>query len=80
MGNIAEVITTGSDAPGTILKLCSKKFVRIYNNAHLIISKGQGNYETLDDETGRNIFFLLKVKCKLIARHLKIKIGDIVFK
>ncbi|MBN1384836.1 MAG: DUF89 family protein [Elusimicrobia bacterium] len=80
MKDVAEVITTGSSAPGTILSLCSKEFKNIYDKAQLIISKGQGNYETLDTETGKNIFFLLKVKCALVAGHLRVKLGDIVFK
>jgi uncharacterized protein with ATP-grasp and redox domains len=73
MNNVAEVIATGSDAPGTILNLCSEEFLKIYNNADMIISKGQGNYETLSEENKKDIFFLLKAKCALIAEHLKEK-------
>ena len=80
MNNVAEVIATGSDAPGTILNLCSEEFLKIYNNADMIISKGQGNYETLSEENKKDIFFLLKAKCALIAEHLKVKVGDIVLK
>ncbi len=80
MAGVAEVIENGQGAPGTILDLCSAEFLEIYNNADVIISKGQGNYETLDGEKEKNIFFLLKVKCALIARHLKIKEGDMVLK
>ena len=35
----ARVISNGSDAPGTIMTLCSKKFKRIYKDADLVISK-----------------------------------------
>jgi len=80
MEAIAEVITTGCDAPGTILNLCSDEFLEIYNNADMIISKGQGNYETLSEEKRKNIFFLLKAKCVVIASHLKVKVGDIILK
>jgi len=76
---IATVITNGSGAPGTILRLCSEEFLSHYQKAGLIISKGQGNYETLSDEK-RSIFFLLKAKCPVIARHLGVKTGDIVLK
>ena len=78
MNDVAEVIDSGSDAPGTILNLCSEKFLKIYNNADIIISKGQGNYEALSEENKKEIFFLLKAKCALIARHLGVKIGDMV--
>lgn len=80
MKEVAEVIPNGSDAPGTILSLCSDDFLRIYNDAQMIVSKGQGNYETLSEEHKKNIFFLLKVKCSLIAAHLGVKVGDIVLK
>ncbi|KYC44604.1 MAG: hypothetical protein AMQ22_02286 [Candidatus Methanofastidiosum methylothiophilum] len=78
MNDVTEVIDSGSDAPGTILNLCSEKFLKIYNNADIIISKGQGNYETLSEENKKDIFFLLKTKCALIARRLGVKIGDMV--
>ncbi len=80
MNDVAEVITTGSDAPGVILNLCSEEFLKIYNNADMIISKGQGNYETLSEESKKSIFFLLKVKCATVARHLKVKVGNIILK
>jgi uncharacterized protein with ATP-grasp and redox domains len=74
---IAEIVSSGCDAPGTILDLCSDEFRKIYENADLIISKGQGNYETLSGQT-RPIFFLLKVKCPVIARDIDIKTGSII--
>ena len=42
--------------------------------ADLIISKGQGNFETLND-TDRDVFFLLRPKCPVLARHLNAEIG-----
>jgi len=74
---IAKIITSGCDAPGTILKLCSEDFLEIFNSADMIISKGQGNYETLSDQD-RPLFFLLKVKCPVIARDIGIKCGSMV--
>ncbi len=76
---VAEIISSGSDAPGTIFKFCSKEFQRIFRSADLVISKGQGNYETLSGER-RPIFFLLKAKCRVIARELGIEEGGIVLK
>lgn len=76
---IARVISSGSDAPGTVLELCSKDFLDIYNNADLIISKGQGNFEALSEEM-RPIFFLFKAKCSCIAEDISCKMGDIILK
>ena len=52
-----------------MLKHCSEAFINAFENADLIISKGQGNFETLSDTT-RPICFLLRVKCPEVARHL----------
>ncbi len=76
---IATIISSGTDAPGTILKTCSAEFKKIYQDSNFIISKGQGNYEALSNERGP-IFFLLKVKCKIIADDFGVGEGDIVLK
>ena len=57
--DLVEVIDSGSDAPGTILELCSAEFREHFARAELVIAKGQGNYETLSG-VGREVFFLLK--------------------
>lgn len=62
---IVEVIDNGSNAPGTILSDCNPEFRRRFTSADLIIAKGQGNFETLSNES-ENIFFLFKVKCPLV--------------
>ena len=79
LDKVARLVDSGSAAPGAILSQCSMQFLKIYKDADLIISKGQGNYEGLSDEK-RTIFFLLKAKCSVIARHLHVKEGAIVLK
>jgi len=74
---LVEVIDNGSDAPGTILADCSEDFRRRFEQADLIISKGQGNYETLS-ESPNPITFLLRVKCPVIARDLGRPTGSMV--
>jgi len=76
---VAEVVSTGSDAPGTILHRCSEGFRRLYDKAELIIAKGQANYETLSEE-GARVFLLLQVKCPVIARDVGVPVGSIVLK
>lgn len=72
--DLVEVIDNGADVPGTILELCSEAFQRRFKDADLILSKGQGNFETLND-TDRDMFFLLRPKCPVLARHLNCEIG-----
>jgi len=71
------VIDNGSDAPGTILELCSEQFRRRFQAAGLVLAKGQGNYEALSD-ANRSIFFLLTAKCPVVARDLGCETGELV--
>jgi hypothetical protein len=79
LDEVAEIISSGTPAPATILRLCNKKFLERYNTATMIISKGQGNYEGLS-ETDKPVFFLLKAKCPVIANDIGVKEDDIVCK
>ena len=76
---LVRVINNGSDAPGTILETCSEEFRHELKIADLIIAKGQGNYETLS-EIDKNIYFLLKAKCNVLANDLNVNVGDIILK
>lgn len=75
--DIVEVIDNGSDAPGTILETCSETFVSRFQQADLVIAKGQGNYETLSN-SDKDIYFILKVKCPVIASNLGCPVGEMV--
>lgn len=66
----AEIITNGTRCPGTVLELASESFLEHYQAADMVISKGQGNFEGLSEE-GRDIFFLLTLKCAAAAQHLQ---------
>lgn len=78
IGRSAKIISTGCNSPGTILKECSSEFMNVYDNADIVISKGQGNYETLS-EADREMFFLLKVKCPVISHDIGIDVDNYVF-
>ncbi len=75
IGSCAEIIPNGADIPGTLLSRCSPEFLRIFNRADVVISKGQGNYETLSDAE-RKIWFLFQVKCPVISSHCGYKTGS----
>ena len=64
-----EVIDNGSDAIGTILPWTSTPFQQEFEKAPLIISKGQGNFETLFGIKKR-IYFLFQSKCDVVSREL----------
>jgi uncharacterized protein with ATP-grasp and redox domains len=77
MDQVAEVIDSGCGFAGTIPDLTTEPFRSLYQEADLVISKGQGNYETLEDE-GREIFFMFKVKCDVVARFSTLPLGSLV--
>ncbi|MHA1868788.1 MAG: damage-control phosphatase ARMT1 family protein [Candidatus Heimdallarchaeaceae archaeon] len=70
---------------GKIISINNKNYQNYKNeikkkldNKAVVISKGQGNYELLSDEK-LNIFFLLMMKCPIIAKEIGCNVGDVVF-
>ena len=76
---IAKIIDNGTHAPGTLLDQCSEEFLERFQQAELVIAKGQANYESLSLEPAP-VFFLLQAKCSVIARDLGVATGDIILK
>lgn len=68
------VVSNGADTPGTWLDDCSPEFVQCFEQADLVIAKGQGNYETLSD-VDRPIVFLFVVKCALLTDQLHVPVA-----
>jgi damage-control phosphatase, subfamily I len=55
--------------------------VDVYKGSNLIISKGTGNYEALKGEMeGKKAIYMLKIKCRPIAREIGADIGSFVVK
>lgn len=73
----ATIVESGSQIPGTVPALCSEDFRALFDEADLIISKGQGNFETLSDER-RPILFCFAVKCAIVSRHTKQPKGSLM--
>jgi uncharacterized protein with ATP-grasp and redox domains len=49
----------------------------VISGAEWIISKGQGNYESLSEED-KSIFFLFTATCQVIAGDVGCDVGDVV--
>ncbi|KYH41047.1 MAG: hypothetical protein AYL33_004950 [Candidatus Bathyarchaeota archaeon B63] len=76
LGEVAEVITTGSDHIGVNLEEASEEFQQSLREADLIIAKGQGNYESITEIhhlLRRPIAYVLRAKCILVAESLGVK-------
>lgn len=73
MSEVARVISNGFDAPSTVVSKSSDEFRILFDEADLIISKDQGNLEGLIHLKDKRIFFLLMVKCNVMAEFLKVE-------
>ena len=69
LASFCEVIDNGSDAVGTILEWTSPEFRSEFGTAELVISKGQGNFETLM-ETEERTYFFFQSKCDVVSKEL----------
>ena len=73
---LAEVVDTGVPTPGFHLKFANEISKKLFFEADMVISKGMGNFECLFDECGREVFYLFKVKCEVVARASGAEVGD----
>ena len=69
------VMDTGLALPGTRVADSSPEFQARFTAADLIISKGQGNFETLPHDDPR-IVFLFQVKCPVIEKNAGFPVGS----
>lgn len=60
--DVAKVVSNGSIVGGTVEGMLSKEAREIFDRADVILSKGQGNFETLHG-CGRNIYYSFLCKC-----------------
>ena len=67
----ASIISNGDNSLGTILSRTSAQFNQIYQNCDFVIAKGQANFESLSEEN-KKIYFLLMVKCDVIAKYINV--------
>jgi uncharacterized protein with ATP-grasp and redox domains len=67
MAEICRVIDNGDASPGTVLPRTSEAFQRAFFEADVVLSKGQGNYESLSGVEKENLFFLFTAKCDTVC-------------
>lgn len=68
---IARVISSGSNAAGTIYDMLSPEARDALDSADIILTKGQGNYESLSHQ-GRHIFYSFLCKCELFTERFSV--------
>ncbi len=75
---LVHVVENGDRTPGTVLSRISPQVRKAFYDADLVIAKGMGNYETLNN-IDRTIYFLLRIKCPPVAELTAQKVNDLVF-
>jgi uncharacterized protein with ATP-grasp and redox domains len=73
-------VVEASPTAGIALENSSPEFLDAFNTSDLILSKGQGNFESLIDipTSGTEIYFLLKAKCVLMEKIFNTVIGTLL--
>ncbi|MCX8183699.1 MAG: ARMT1-like domain-containing protein [Crenarchaeota archaeon] len=68
-----KTITTGDDTIGIVMSKVSEEFKQTLNDSDIVISKGQGNFESLtglEKNIGKPVCYILRVKCEVVGRNL----------
>ncbi len=73
-----KAVSTGSDGLGVIFDEVSEDFMKLFEEADIVIAKGHANFESLVDGR-RDAFLILKAKCPVVAEKLGVEVGDLVF-
>jgi len=77
--DVATIVDTGVPTPGYDLRYANETSKEIYYNADMVIAKGMGNYESLYDETTKEIYYLFIVKCSVVAQAIGHDVGEFIF-
>lgn len=77
---LCHLVSSGVNTPGFVYERANEESKKLFDEADIVITKGMGNYECLSDSKRSNLFFLLKIKCNVVARSLGKNLGDIVCK
>jgi uncharacterized protein with ATP-grasp and redox domains len=73
--DVARVISNGSGVAGNVLSKISEQARTAVYNADVLISKGQGNFESLST-CGLNVYYIFMCKCDLFVRRFGVNMLD----
>jgi len=73
LDRVAEVVSSDQAIPGFWPETAGESAKSVFNSADIVISKGQGNFETLSEFEDKRVYFLFLVKCNVVARYLGMK-------
>lgn len=71
MDQVAKVVSSGVAVAGTIYSMLSEEAKEVFDKADVILSKGQGNYESISHQ-GYHIFYAFLCKCELFTSRFQV--------
>ena len=77
---LCHLVDSGVNTPGFVYNRASDEAKELFDSADVVITKGMGNYECLSPSPRERLFYLLKVKCGVVADSLGREVGDIICK
>lgn len=77
---VCTLVNSGVNTPGFVYDRANAKAQELFDTCDMVLTKGMGNYECLSDVKRKNLFFLLKVKCNVVARSINAEVGNIICK
>ena len=78
LDRITQIYTNGKAIPGTCLEYMDSDTAQLIKGADIVISKGQGNFESMNG-TGLNTYYILLCKCSYFARRLNLERCEGIF-
>lgn len=80
LDEFGEIVEIGAGTVGFVDSEISDEFREIFNAHDFIISKGMGNYEGLTeiDNSDKEVYYLLCIKCQAIAKDLDVDYKDMI--
>ena len=71
MEQVAEIVSNGAAVAGTVYTMLPEAARKALDEADVVLSKGQGNYESLSGQ-GRHIFYMFLCKCELFTSRFQV--------
>ncbi|MBP5492953.1 MAG: DUF89 family protein [Clostridiales bacterium] len=78
LDRVANVISNGLPIAGTVYTMLPDEAKQVFDQADVILSKGQGNYESLSRQ-GRHIYYSFLCKCELFTNRFSVPLLTGVF-
>lgn len=78
--DVCEVVDSGVESAGFLYEFATSYAKKLYDEADVILAKGMGNFECLEDCNDKRVFLLFKIKCDVVAKFIGEQRGSFVLK